>query len=149
MAFATAERDRLAGKLQLAVQEFNDLATAYPTSPYAPMALYEQGMMYVQNEQPEDAIKAFDRLLEQFGDTPMRMPAQFAKAEQLAALAASASSPDTARKYSADAAREFTNFAKIYPEDEKAPIAKQRAAELSSPSAAKPKPSTPKSRRGK
>ncbi len=138
LAFATAERDRLSGKLEFALQEFGDIATAYPTAPEAPMALYEMGMIYAAVPQPEDAIKAFDRLLEQFGDTPLRKSAQFAKAEQLAALGKNA-----------EAIREYNNYAKIYPDDDNAAVAKQRAAELSNPSAAKPKPPTSRSKRGK
>lgn len=135
LAFATAEQDKLAGKLQQALEEFRSIADAYPSSPQAPMAIFEVGMIYANYPQPEDAIKAFDRVLEQFGDNPMRKPAHFAKAEQLEALGKRT-----------EAAREFNSYAKQYPDDDNAEIAKQRAAQLTSPAAAKPK-SAPKGKR--
>lgn len=130
VAFATAEQDKVSGKLEIALDEFKSIAAAYPTSPLAPMSYYEIGMIYVGNNQPDQAIIAFDRVLEQFGDNAMRNPAQFAKAEQLAAMGKNA-----------EAAREYNNYAKLYPSDPNAPVAKQRASELASaPAAGKAKP---------
>jgi TolA-binding protein len=128
VAFATAEQDKVSGKLEVALDEFRSIAEAYPTSPLAPMSFYEIGMIYAGNNQPDSAIKAFDRVLEHFGDNAMRNPAQFAKAEQLAAMGKNA-----------EAVREYNNYAKLYPNDPNAPVAKQRASELAkSPAAAKP-----------
>jgi TolA-binding protein len=137
-AYMAAEKDYLAGKLDVALRELLDLANAYPTAPEAPMAIYKTGVIYADYPQPQDAIKAFDRVLEQFGDNPYRKAAQFGKAEQLAALGKNA-----------EAAREFNNYAKQYPDDENASVAKQRATELTSPGAAKPKATPPRNRRGK
>lgn len=131
LAYLAAEKDHLAGKLNFALREFMDLAAAYPNAPEAPMAIFKTGVIYAEYPQPEDALKAFDRVLEQFGDNPFRPAAQFAKAEQLAALGKNA-----------EAAREFNNFAKLYPDDENAAVAKQRAAELTGGRAAPAKPNS-------
>lgn len=129
LAFATAERDKLAGKLQQALEEFRAIADAYPSSPEAPMAMYKVGEIYASVPQPEDAIKAFDSVLERFGENPMRGPAQFAKAEQFEALGKRA-----------EAAREYNNYVKQFPDAENVNAAKQRAAQLArSPAASKPK----------
>ena len=75
LAFAAAQRDRLTGSLQLAQGEFLDISTKYATSPEAPMSVFEIGSIYAQNGQYKDSVEAFDRVLEQFGENPMRKPA--------------------------------------------------------------------------
>jgi TolA-binding protein len=136
LLFAAAQRDKLAGKLDFALAGFIDIAQKYPQAPEAPMAVYEMGMLYAHNEQYADALKAFDRVLEQFGDNPMRKDAHFMKAEQLANLGRRA-----------DAAREYENFARQYSGDEKARIALARARELRAPAAVKATP--PATKKGK
>lgn len=115
--FATAQGEKLEGKLEFAIATFGQIPSKYPESPFAPKAWYEVGLIYAQNEQYSDALLAFDRVLEQFGDNPMRKDAQFRKAEQLASLGRRA-----------DAAKEFNAFAKQYPGDDKAAEAITRAA---------------------
>jgi TolA-binding protein len=78
--FASAQSDKLEGRLEFALTTFGDISTKYPESPLAPKAVFEIGSIYAQNEQYTDAVKAFDRVLEQFGDNPMRKDAQFRKA---------------------------------------------------------------------
>jgi TolA-binding protein len=84
--------------------------------------------LYATNRQYDQALIAFDRVLEQFPDNPMRKDAQFRKAEQLESLGKRA-----------DAAREFDSFAKQYPGDEKTPVALARSKELRAPAPAKQK----------
>jgi TolA-binding protein len=119
LLFAAAQRDKLAGKLQNALDEFNEIGMKFPMAPEAPMAVFEMGSLYAHNEQFEDALKAYDRVLEQFGDNPMRKDAQFLKAEQLASLGKRS-----------EAAREYDVFAKAYPADDMARTAIERATEL-------------------
>ncbi len=125
LLFASAQRDKLAGKANFALQTFFDLSQKFPDSPEAPMAVYEMGSMYAANGEYEQALKAFDRVLEQFPDNPMRKDAQFHKAEQLASLGRRA-----------EAVKEYNAFAKQYPGDDKAQEAIGRAA---APAPAKPK----------
>jgi TolA-binding protein len=125
LLFAAAQRDKLAGNGNFALQSFGDIAKTYPDSPYAPMAMYEIGTMYSDSGQYDEARKAFDRVLEQFGDNPMRKDAAYQKAEALASLGRRA-----------DAVKEFNSFAKQYPGDEKAADALSRARELSAPAPA-------------
>lgn len=132
--FATAQSEKLEGKLEFAIATFGQIPAKYPESPFAPKAWYEVGIIYAQNEQYSDALLAFDRVLEQFGDNPMRKDAQFRKAEQLASLGRRA-----------DAAKEFTAFAKQYPGDSKAAEAITRAA-TPAPAPAKTKQTKGKSK---
>lgn len=119
VAFAAAERERLTGNLQFALGSFLEISQKYPMTPEAPMAVFEIGSIYAQNGQYKDAVDAYDRVLEQFGENPMRKPAQFQKAAQLANMGRNS-----------DAAREFDTFARQYPGDDNAPEALQRAREL-------------------
>lgn len=135
LAFAAAQRDRLAGNLPFALSAFHEVSQKYPSEPWAPMAVLEIGNIYSQNGQYQDALAAYDRVLEQFGENPMRKPAQFHKAEQLANLGRNS-----------DAAREYDSFAKQYPGDENAPVALQQARELRVAGASKAKQPPPKSK---
>jgi TolA-binding protein len=134
LMFAAAQRDKLTGKADFALQTLFDLSQKYPDSPEAPMAVYEMGELYAANGEYDQALKAFDRVLEQFGDNPMRKDAQFRKAEQLASLG---------RK--ADAVKEFNGFAKQFPGDDKAAEALSRVRTLNAPAPA-PAKARPKAR---
>src|SRR6188768_47149 len=96
LAFYAAERDRLAGNLQLALSGFADVSQKFASAPEAPMAMFEIGNIYVQNGQYKDALDSYDRVLEQFGENPMRKPAQFQKAAQLANVGRNS---DAAKEY--------------------------------------------------
>ena len=131
LLFASGQRDKLAGKPNFALETFFNLSQQFPSSPEAPMAVFEMGTMYAANGEYEQALKAFDRVLEQFGDNPMRKDAQFYKAEQLASL-----------NRRADAIKELNSFAKQYPGDDKAILAINRVKELNGPAT----PNTSKSK---
>ena len=102
------------------------------------MAMFEMGSLYVEAEQYEDALQAYDRVLEQFGDNPMRKQAQFLKAEQLANLGKRS-----------EAAREFDVFAKAYPGEDQARTAIERATELRRGGTGKAKATPAKGKRAK
>lgn len=138
LLFSAAQRDKLAGKLDFALSEFLDISQKYPESPEAPMAVFEMGSLYARNEQYEDAVKAYDRVLEQFGDNPMRKDAQFLKAEQLANMGRRA-----------EAVREFNSFARQYPGDQNTARAIERVRELQTPAAAKGKQASKQTTKGK
>ncbi len=138
LLFSAAQRDKLAGKLNFALSEFLDISQKYPESPEAPMAVFEMGSLYARNEQYDDAVKAYDRVLEQFGENPMRKDAQFMKAEQLANMGRRA-----------EAVREFNAFAKQYPGDQNTARAIERVRELQAPAAAKGKQTAKPPSKGK
>jgi TolA-binding protein len=119
LAFAAAQQEKLTGSLQLALGDFEDISKKYSSSSWAPLSLFEMGGMYAQNGQYQDALNVYDRVLEQFGENPVRKQAQFQKAVQLANL-----------NRKSDAAKEYDSFARLYPGDDNAPIALQRAREL-------------------
>jgi TolA-binding protein len=122
LLFSSAQKDRSVGNLEFALAQFGDISQKYPESPLAPIAVAEMGAIYAHHGQYTDALQAYDRVLEQFGDNPMRKEAQFRKAEQLANLGRRA-----------DASKEFTSFARQYPSDDLAPEAQARAKDLNAP----------------
>ncbi|MCU1274996.1 MAG: Tetratricopeptide 2 repeat protein, partial [Bryobacterales bacterium] len=66
MLYQNANRDRLGGKNDLAVQEFNDYLKYYPEAPLAPAAQFWIGNIYFAQGDYENAVKAFDAVLERF-----------------------------------------------------------------------------------
>src|SRR5207248_1673049 len=66
MLYQNANRDRLGGKNDLAVQEFNDYLKYYPEASLAPAAQFWIGNIYFAQGNYEDAVKAFDAVLERF-----------------------------------------------------------------------------------
>jgi TolA-binding protein len=137
LAFAAAQAQRVTNKPELALPAFVDLANTYPTSPYAPMAWFEVGSLYAASaERSEDAIDAFDRVLERFGENPVKGPAHLRKAEVLEKLGEKEA-----------AAREYDVYATENP-GEMAIAARARAQELRKPPPAPPK-NTPKGKNPK
>jgi tetratricopeptide (TPR) repeat protein len=86
LAFAAAELERATGKPEFALKSLIDVASTYATSPYAPLSWFKVGQIYSENEQYPDALDAYDRVLERFGDNPVRGQAQLAKADTLAKM---------------------------------------------------------------
>jgi len=64
--YQSANRDRLGGKADLALQEFNDYLKYYGEAPLAPAAQFWIGNIYFDRGDFEDALKAFDLVLEKF-----------------------------------------------------------------------------------
>ncbi|MEO8099016.1 MAG: tetratricopeptide repeat protein [Acidobacteriota bacterium] len=140
LLFGTARRSLLTGDAATAQKQFIEVLTNYPTTPEAPMAAYEVGLLYEARDQYEDALEAFDRVLEQFGENPMWKDAQFHKADMLANLGKRS-----------EAAGEFNRFALKYPADSRADVAMSRAKELRAPAPAGGKAKAPagNSKKGK
>jgi tol-pal system protein YbgF len=66
MLYQNANRDRLGGKNDLAVQEFNDYLKYYPEAPLAPAAQFWIGNIFFAQGDYENAVKAFDAVLERY-----------------------------------------------------------------------------------
>jgi TolA-binding protein len=62
-AWTNAFGDYQKGNQQLAMQEFNDIVKNYPNTDTAANAQYYIGYMYLNAQQYDDAVKAFDVLL--------------------------------------------------------------------------------------
>jgi len=53
------------------VEHMSYLATAYPQSPYAAMALYAQGRAYLQMEQSSNAVTVFEKIVSGYPETEL------------------------------------------------------------------------------
>lgn len=84
--FASAEADRLGGKLDLALQEYSDYAAKFGNTPQAPDARYYIGSIHYSNQQWDDAVKAFDALLQTYPDSKRAPESLYYKADSLAKL---------------------------------------------------------------
>lgn len=131
VAFQNAYRDFMSGLNQLAMDEFRNFIAQFPTSPEnAPKAQYYMGVIFDRGEQYEDAVKAYDAVLERYPENPTTRDALYGKAVALMKLD---------RKV--EAKKEFTTFVRKYSTDDKAAQAKQYLKELEAPAhpAARPK----------
>jgi TolA-binding protein len=123
VAFQNAYRDFMSGLNQLAMDEFRNFIAQFPTSPEnAPRAQYYIGVIYDRGEQYEDAVKAYDAVLERYPENPTTRDALYGKALALMKLS---------RKV--EAKKEFTAFLAKYSTDDKAAQARQYLKELEGP----------------
>jgi TolA-binding protein len=123
VAFQNAYRDFMSGLNQLAMDEFRNFIAQFPTSPEnAPRAQYYIGVIYDRGEQYEDAVKAYDAVLERYPENPTTRDALYGKALALMKLS---------RKV--EAKKEFTAFLAKYSTDDKAVQARQYLKELEGP----------------
>ena len=82
-SWETAEKDRLGGNLDLALKEYQDYLTYFPTTEYAPAAQYSIGEIYYTKGDYDNAVKAFDTVLERFPDNPKTRTAHYMKGQTL------------------------------------------------------------------
>ena len=108
------------------MDEFGAFIAQFPTSENAPKAQYYQGVIYDRGEQYEDAVKAYDAVLERYPENPATRDALYGKAVALMKLD---------RKV--EAKKEFNSFLEKYSTDDKAPQVKQYLKELN-PASARP-----------
>lgn len=82
--WSTAETDRLGGKFELALQEYTEFVARFGDSPQAPDAQYYIGSVHYSNREWDDAVKAFDQLLQAHPDTKRAAEALYYKGDSLA-----------------------------------------------------------------
>jgi tol-pal system protein YbgF len=117
--YSNAYRDYISGKVDIAMQEFSDYVKYYPSTNFAPNAQYYIGDLYMRKKDYDNAIKAFDAVLEQYQDNNKTAPAHLKKGESLVALG----------KRDA-AAREFRDVISRYADSDAAPRAKADLKDL-------------------
>jgi tol-pal system protein YbgF len=66
MLYQNANRDRLGGKTDLALQEYQEYVKLYGDGPLAPAAQYWVGDLYFGQSDYNNALKAFDQVLERY-----------------------------------------------------------------------------------
>jgi TolA-binding protein len=93
--FANAEGDRLGGKLDLSLQEYSDYVSKFGDSPQAPDAQYYIGSIHYSKEEWEDAVKAFDTVLQNYPDSRRTPESLYYKADSLAGLGRSQDANNT------------------------------------------------------
>src|SRR5579864_3204011 len=66
MLYQNANRDRIGGKTDLALQEYQEFVRLYGDGPMAPAAEFWVGDLYFGQGDYENALKAFDQVLERY-----------------------------------------------------------------------------------
>jgi TolA-binding protein len=123
VVFQNAYRDFMSGLNQLAMDEFRNFIAQFPTSAEnAPKAQYYMGVIFDRGEQYDDAVKAYDAVLERYQENPITRDALYGKAVALMKL-----------EHNVEAKKEFNAFLAKYPTDDKAAQAKQYLKELAGP----------------
>lgn len=136
--YQNAYRDMQGGQLDLAAQQFSDFLTYFPNTEYAPNAQFYLGDIYLRKGDTENAIKAFDAVLERYSENNKSADARYMKGRALV----------QAKKPTA-AAQEFRELIKRYPDSDVAAKARSQLKALGfNTPAAKPARSTP-ARRGR
>jgi tol-pal system protein YbgF len=118
-SYTNAYRDYLANNYPLAMQEFKDYVRYFPTTQLAPNAQFYVGDIYFRNKDYDNAIIAFDAVLEHFQDNPKTADAHLMKGRSLMAE----------NKRDA-AAKEFREITTKYPDSDAAAKAKSLLKEL-------------------
>lgn len=130
--FQSARSDYSAGKDELAMQQFLDYLKYFPSTENAPSAQYYIGNIYDRAKQYDDAILAFQAVLDRFPENPRTPDAFYMRAVDLM---------KANRK--AEATTEFRAFLKRYPSHENAPRAQAHLKTLG----AAPAPARPASKK--
>jgi len=99
-----AFRDYSSGKDELAMMEFNDYLKYFPSAENAASAQYYVGQLYNRAKMFDDAVQAFDAVLERYPDNPKTPDALYGKADALAHGG-----------HKAEAAAEFKDFLVRFP----------------------------------
>jgi TolA-binding protein len=114
--YTSAFGDYQAGKYDIAMQEFTDYLKYFPTTDFAPYAQYYIANTYYRKADYNNALMAFDAVLEKFSENPRTPDARYMKAMSLMKLGKDDS-----------AAREFRDVYMRYSSDHPDIAAKAKA----------------------
>jgi len=117
--YTNAYRDYTGGNYDLAMQEFTDYLKYFPNLQLSPNAQYYIGDIYSRRKDYENAIQAFDAVLEHYSENNKTAAAHYKKGEALLALG---------RRDAA--AREFRDVVSHYPDSDVVPLAKKQLRDL-------------------
>ena len=117
--YTNAYRDYQGASYDLALTEFTDYLKYFPNTQFAPNAQYYIGDIYSRRKDYENAIQAFDAVLEHYTENSKTATAHYKKGEALLALG---------RRDAA--AREFRDVVTHYPDSDVAPRAKAQLRDL-------------------
>ncbi len=114
--YTSAYSDHMAGKYDIALQEFSDYLKYFSSTDLAPNAQYYIADIYYRKADYNNALMAFDAVLEKFSDNPKTPDARYMKAMCLVKLGRNDS-----------AAREFRDIYTRYSNDHPDIAAKAKA----------------------
>ncbi len=117
--YTNAVRDYNGGKYDLALQEFSDYLKYFDNTEFAPYSQYYLGEIYYRKHDYENALQAFDGVLERYQENPKTQDAHFKKGLTLLQMG----------KRDA-AAREFRDIYSKYPDTQIAAQAKDQLKQL-------------------
>ncbi len=117
--YQNAYRDMQSNQMDLALQEFTDYLKYFPNTDYAPNAQFYVGDIYLRKGDTENAIAAFDAVLERWSENSKTADARYMKGRALV----QAGKPTAA-------AQEFREIIKRYPERDVAAKAKAQLKAL-------------------
>ena len=117
--YANADRDRIGGKLDLALSEFSDYLRWYGNTDMAPFAQYYIGWIHASQGDYDNAVKDYDLVLEKYPDNKKTPDALFGKGQALVKLGRRT-----------DANKEFQELLKRFPKSDLAPRACDQAKSL-------------------
>ncbi len=120
--YTNADRDRLGGKNDLALQEFQEYLKYYSNGNLAPNALFWIGYIHYTQGDYESALKEFDQVLVQFSPNTKTPDAYLWKGTTLVKLG-----------QRTNGAKEFRQVIKLYPGSEAATKAKAQLRQLGLP----------------
>ena len=125
--WANADRDRLGGKNDLALQEYQQYLKYFSDGPFAPNAQFWIGYINYTQGDYEDALKAFDNVLVQFSSNAKTPDAYLWKGTTLVKLGQRTAG-----------AKEFHQVIKLYPGSEAATKARAQLKQLGLPVSSAP-----------
>lgn len=117
--FTNAQRDQNGGKLDLALDQYRQFLATFPNTDLAPVAQYAIGEILYQQANYDEAVQAFDAVLEHYPEGEKTPDAMFMKGMSFARLGQDRS-----------AAIEFRNLVTKYPNSELVPKANDELARL-------------------
>jgi tol-pal system protein YbgF len=117
--YQSAKRDFTSGKDELAFEEFTKYLKYFKQTENAPEAQFYIGELYMRANQYDDAVKAYDAVVERFPENPNNPKAIYMKGVALQKL-----------NKKTDAAAEFRRVIKKYPDASITKNAHQRLREL-------------------
>jgi len=124
-----AFRDYSSGKDELAMMEFNDYLKYFPSAENAASAQFYVGRLYGRAKQYDEAVQAFDAVLERYPDNPKTPDALYNKADAMLHAG-----------HRAEAAAELKDFLARFPTHSLANPAKETLRELGTSGRTRPTP---------
>jgi len=125
--YANADRDRMGGKGDLAMQEYQEYVKYYGDGPLAPSAQFWVGYIYYNQSDFDDALKAFDEVLVRFSPNTKTPEAYLWKGMTLVKLG-----------QRTNGAKEFKQVIKLYPGSDAASKARAQLKQLGLSASASP-----------